>query len=191
MFYRNLRKRTPFVVCAFAFSAVTGMGCGGGGGSSSSSLAPQQTQAAAFRSVATAAEGFNNYNFFESQVIHSQAELDGFLKIASEQPGSQEDPFFQAIRAANLNFDQESLVLIQNLEPSGGQASFDTPQLQGEALTSTLHIALYPAGTAVVRTYASALAVSKARVHEVNVTVVDSSGYYKQPIKNIHLTVGD
>jgi hypothetical protein len=181
----SYRWITSFSVCTLALFSVIAVGCGGGRGSS---LMQGIQEITAFRSIAIP-DGDISYRTFNPQVIESQAEMDRFLErpIGVFQPGPdgefyplswRENPaFMQAIQEANIDFDREALVLLQHTVSSGGiDVTLDTPQLQGEALISTIRVSRFTGGTAAFETYGFALAVSKAAVKEVRVAVVDGEG---------------
>jgi hypothetical protein len=172
---------TAVLFGVFALVSVTG--CGGGGSSA--------YVESVFRTIAVRSgpDATFRYNRIESQVIGSRAELDARLAATGFTDAS--DPFIESLRSANVDFDQEALVLLRYNTSSGfSEVSLDTPRVEGTTFASTFRTQPGPGGGLGIEIqHAYAFSVSRARVREVRVPVVYSNGGNSQTLRTIVLTV--
>jgi hypothetical protein len=162
---------TAVLFGVFALVSVTG--CGGGGSSA--------YVESVFRTIAVRSgpDATFRYNRIESQVIGSRAELDARLAATGFTDAS--DPFIESLRSANVDFDQEALVLLRYNT---------TPRVEGTTFASTFRTQPGPGGGLGIEIqHAYAFSVSRARVREVRVPVVYSNGGNSQTLRTIVLTV--
>ena len=170
----SFKEITRFAVCALALAH--GVGCGGG--SASSVSAPVSPAAPAFRSVADVTAYYSSDPPVRSQVISSRANLE---RVITQQGlnnlYSASDPLILALRAANVNFDQEALVLLE--QTSGGgpyQITLDPPVLQGKTFFSTIRTTEFGSGGAAIVSFKFfVFAVSRAQIDTVRVAVFPKS----------------
>jgi hypothetical protein len=118
------------------------------------------------------------YSYLDSMVINSREDFAAFLREILEQLyWNNKQVFAGALLSAQVNFDQEALVLLRHDEGSGSvQVSFETPVLQEKTLLCEIRGKLLTGGgTFDMANYCYALVVSKSLVNQVQVNAVAGS----------------
>jgi len=117
------------------------------------------------------------YSHFGSMVLMSENDMDSFLKKTYAQGWNNRQEFEDALRNAKLDFTTEALVLLRHTEGSGSvQVIFETPILNDRKLLCEIRGRPIPPGylgTADIADYCFAVAVSKARVSQVELQRVE------------------
>jgi hypothetical protein len=131
------------------------------------------------------------YSYFDSMAITSSDDFDAFLRETSQQIGwNNRQQFEEALLNAQLDFNQEALVLLRHNEGSGSvQVSFETPVLQDKTLLCAIRgkppLGL---GTADMAYYCFALVVSKLLVNQVQLNAAEG-GFSERPLPPIHFSL--
>lgn len=109
------------------------------------------------------------YSYFDSMAITSREDFDAFLKETSAQLNwNNKQGFVDALVNAQVNFNQEALVLLRHDEPHGSVPEFETPVVQEKTLLCEIRgKLLYGFGNGQMTNYCYALAVSKSLVNQV------------------------
>lgn len=115
----------------------------------------------------------HGYGSSKSMVIHTQAELDAYLKtIQAQNAWNNRKGFVDAITNAKVDFAKEALVLLFHTEGSGSvQITFKKPVIKSKSLMCTVTRKAPETGTADMAYYCFALAVSKTDVSTVTLAV--------------------
>lgn len=119
----------------------------------------------------------HGYSNFDSTVISSEKELDTFLgeKLRGQGMGwNDKEGFRMALSRANLDFEQEALVLLRHTEASGSvQINFLQPCVKGNRIIARIERKEPEIGTADMAYFCFALAVVKAEIAEVKLIIPD------------------
>lgn len=119
------------------------------------------------------------YNYFDSMAITSSQDFNAFLEEVSQQLyWNNKQDFVDALRKAQIDFNQEALVLLRHDEGSGSvHVSFKTTVLQDKTLLCEIRgEPLRGLGTADMAYHCFALAVSKSLVNKVQLNEVVGLG---------------
>lgn len=145
--------------------------------------ASKNESGAAFRTI-NISQGDNGYHYFDSLAITSSKDFDVFLNEISQQLyWTDRQAFVDALLAAKIDFNQETLVLLRHTQGSGGApVTFETPVLKDKTLLCEINGASSGAGLGIVFYRCFALAVSKSLVNKVQVNAVGSADDQPQPI---------
>lgn len=144
--------------------------------------ASKNESGAAFRTI-NIYQTDNGYNYFDSLAITSRQDFDVFLAEISQQLyWANRQAFVDALLAANIDFDQEALVLLRHTQGSGAAAvTFETPVVQDKTLLCEIRGESRGAGPAVVSYHCFALAVNKSLVNKVQLNTVGSADQQPRP----------
>ena len=128
------------------------------------------------------------YNYFDSMAITSSQDFKAFLQEINQQLyWNNRQAFVDALLKAEVDFNQEALVLLRHDEGSGSvRVSLETPALQDRTLLCEIRGELSGAGTADMAYHCFALAVSKSLVNKVQLNAV--GGLDGRPRPTIHLS---
>ena len=136
-------------------------------------VAPKNESGAAFR-IINIHQGDSGYGYFESMAITSSQDFNEFLEISQELLLINRQAFVDALLKANVDFNQEALVLLRYDHAYGAsRIPFETPVLQEKTLICEIREPpLQGAGITVVSHHCFALVVSKSLVNKVQLNVV-------------------
>jgi hypothetical protein len=115
------------------------------------------------------------YDALTSTVINSRAELLQLISATGQStrsgPLDASDPLIGSLLAADIDYENEALVLLRQTSGGGGvRVSLDPPELQGKTFIATLRTTETNGFGATVMSYHFyAFAVSRARVDDVRV----------------------
>jgi hypothetical protein len=128
------------------------------------------------------------YSYFDSMAITSSQDFKAFLEEISQQLyWNNRQDFVDALLKAQVDFNQEALVLLRHDEGSGAvRVSFETPVLQEKTLLCEIRGELRGLGTADMAYHCFALAVSKSLVNKVQLNAV--AGLDERPRPTILLS---
>jgi hypothetical protein len=131
-----------------------------------------------FRLIAVPAI-LGGHSHLKTQVIDTQKQFDAFVaQIKTQAAWPRQADFHKALGAAKLDFDKESLVLLQHEEGSSStRVGFAVPELTGDKLVCVIYPNDAFAQNLLVAYHYFAVAVDKRLVSQVEVWVQrDDSG---------------
>jgi hypothetical protein len=116
----------------------------------------------------------SGYSYFDSMTITSSEDLKAFLDEVTQQlRWGNRQAFINALLQANVDFNEEALVLLRHDEGIGAShVSFETPVLQEKTLLCKIRSEFRGAGIGAMPFHCFALAVSKSLVDRVQFTMV-------------------
>ena len=114
------------------------------------------------------------YSNFETMAITSKEDFDTLFREMTQLGWNNRQGFQDALIAAELDFNQETLILLRHSEGSGlVQVSFEPPVLRDKTLLTEIRGApLRGLGTGDMAYYCFALAVSKSLVNQVRLSAM-------------------
>ena len=125
----------------------------------------------------------NGYTYFDSMAITSSQEFNAFLEeVSQQQRWSNKQAFVDALVNAKIDFNRETLILLQHTEGSASaRVSFETPVLKDKTLLFEIRGELQGLGIGVVAFYGFAFVVSKSLVNKVQFNAVSGSNNQSLP----------
>lgn len=112
----------------------------------------------------------NGYNYFDSMAITSSQDFKTFLEEVAQQQQywNNKEAFVNALLNANVDFNNEALVLLRYDDPYGAsRVPLETSILKEKTLVCEIRREIQGAGLGIVASHGFALAVSKSVVDKV------------------------